>query len=111
MSSSEQRRFRRLTVRVLVDYWAGDSPRSEYATTLGAGGLFIETTELLDPGSQLKLRFHLPGGEELHELTGKVVWKRGHEPGTLYAPGMGVQFTDAVGAARVARDLDDLSLS
>lgn len=110
MSSSEQRRFRRLTVRVLVDYWASGAPRSEYATTLGAGGLFIETHELLNPGTLLKLRFRLPGGDELHELSGKVVWRRGHEPGTLYAPGMGVQFSDAVGAAKVARDLDDLAI-
>jgi uncharacterized protein (TIGR02266 family) len=104
------RRFRRLTVRILVDYAADGTMRCAYATTLGAGGLFIETEELIDPGTVLKLRFRLPGGEELHELEGRVVWKRGCTPGAVYSPGMGVQFTDSVGCSKLACELEELEL-
>ena len=71
------RRFRRLTLRILVDYAAEGTMRCDYATTLGAGGLFIETDEPIDAGTRLKMRFRLPGGQDLHELEGRVVWKRG----------------------------------
>jgi hypothetical protein len=62
------RRFRRQLVRVLVDYYAGGEPHCEYATTLGAGGLFIETDAPLAPGSLLCVRFRLPGGSGLHSI-------------------------------------------
>ena len=61
------RRFRRRTVRILVDYQAAGQMCCEYATTLGAGGMFIESESPLPPGSQLKVRFRLPEAEALHE--------------------------------------------
>ncbi len=108
LTEKNYRRFRRLTVRILVDYAADGTMRCDYATTLGAGGLFIETDELIDPGTPLKLRFRLPGGKDLHELQGRVVWKRGDTPGTVYAPGMGVQFVDSVGSSKLAAELEEL---
>ena len=104
------RRFRRLTLRILVDYAAEGTMRCDYATTLGAGGLFIETDEPIDAGTRLKMRFRLPGGQDLHELEGRVVWKRGGTAGAVYSPGMGVQFTDSVGCSRLASDLEELEL-
>ena len=108
--NDNHRRFRRLTVRILVDYAADGPMRCDYATTLGAGGLFIETDELVAPGTPLKMRFRLPGGEDLHELEGRVAWKRGGTPGAIYAPGMGVQFTDSIGSSKLAAELEDLEL-
>jgi uncharacterized protein (TIGR02266 family) len=106
-----QRRFRRRLVRVLVDFYAGGAPRCEYATTLGAGGLFIETDEPLAPGTLLRVRFRLPGGELLHAIEGRVNWQHRLEEahaGDLRPSGMGIAFTDAAAAARLAVELEQV---
>jgi len=106
-SQDSSRRFRRRTVRVLVDYCAADGVRCEYATTLGAGGLFVETALPSPPDSQLELRFRLAEGLGLHEIAGRVVWVRGTEREQhTRSPGMGVQFTDSAGCSALARDLE-----
>ena len=63
-----RRRFKRRTVRVLVDYAGPEGACFDYATTLGPGGLFIETETPLAAGTPLKVRFRLnaggaPGGD------------------------------------------------
>lgn len=105
-----RRRFRRRTIRVLVDFVAGARVRCDYATTLGAGGLFVETEEPLPVGARLKVRFRLPDGRDVHEIEGRVVWRQSPAAGDgpVRAPGMGVEFTDAVASARLARELDRL---
>jgi uncharacterized protein (TIGR02266 family) len=107
---TNKRRFRRRAVRVLVDFHGGAGIRYEYATTLGAGGLFIATEELLPVGSPLKLRLRLPGGEAIHEIEARVAWHQeaaAGEPG-IRAPGMGIEFVDAVAASALARELEEL---
>jgi len=107
--TEDTRRFRRRTVRVLVDYTSDRGVHCDYATTLGAGGLFLETEEDLPVGGSLKLRFRVPGGEALHEVEGRVVWTRVTKQGqTTAAPGVGVQFTNASAAAKLGRELEDL---
>lgn len=109
-----QRRFRRRLVRVLVDFYASGAPRCEYATTLGAGGLFIETDEPLAPGTLLRVRFRLPGGELLHAIEGRVNWQHRLEDahaGDLRPSGMGIAFTDAAAAARLATELEQVGES
>jgi uncharacterized protein (TIGR02266 family) len=101
-----RRRFRRRTVRLLVDFVAGAGVRCEYATTLGAGGLFIETEEPLPPGTPLKVRFRLPGADRLHEIEARVAWRQAASADATRAPGMGVEFTDAVATATLARELE-----
>ena len=101
-----RRRFRRRTVRVLVDYRVGGQVRCEYATTLGAGGMFIESEDPLPAGTPLKVRFRIPGREEVHEIEGQVAWCQPADPGEFRrAPGMGISFTDAVATSRLAREL------
>lgn len=103
------RRHRRLTVRILVDYHVGGQFRCDYATTLGAGGLFIECEEPPPEKTLLKLSFRLVDSTHLHELEGRVTWRRTHESaGLSVAPGMGVQFTAGAATARLARELDHL---
>lgn len=101
-----QRRFRRRTLRVLVDFVAEGGVRCEYATTLGAGGMFIETDEPLPAEAALKARFRLPGSDAVHEIEGRVVWSQ--PGGGRQAPGMGIEFTDAVAVAALARELERL---
>ena len=102
-----KRRFRRRTVRVLVDYTVSGDVRCEYATTLGAGGMFIETETPLPTGAQIKVRFRLPSAGTVHEIEGRIVWVQAAEHGELRrAPGMGIEFTDAVATATLARSLE-----
>ena len=108
-SNDNSRRHRRQTVRILVDYRSDRGLRCDYATTLGAGGLFIECEEPLPVDSIVKLRFRLPQSEELHELEGRITWARPANKGDRSAaPGMGVQFTDPSATGPLARELDHL---
>lgn len=108
----DTRRYRRLTLRVLVDYLADAGICCDYATTLGAGGMFLETDEPLKVGMMVKTRFRLPQGEELHELEGKVVWRReASGPGQpIGAGGAGIKFTNQKAMAKLARELEDYEL-
>jgi uncharacterized protein (TIGR02266 family) len=103
------RRFRRLTVRIEVEYQTHDDGVSrEFATTLGAGGLFIESERPLARKSRIKLSFALPGCGRQHEIEGRVVWAT-YPAGPNEAQrtaGMGIQFTDRVAEAQLARDLE-----
>ena len=109
-SRRRERRFRRRKVRVLVDFQGSTGIRYEYATTLGAGGLFIETEEPIDVGTPLRVRFRLPESDQVHQIEGRVAWHQQARSGapTTRAPGMGIEFLDAAAAATVARDLDEL---
>ena len=107
-SGRPKRRYRRRTVRVLVEYVSDAGLCVDPATTLGAGGLFIETDSPLFEHSVLKMRFRLPGGETTHEIEGRVVWRRHpRDPGS-YSPGMGIEFSDPAAAAGLARELETL---
>jgi len=110
-SEQDTRRYRRQTLRVLVDYvWSGGLC-CDYATTLGAGGLFLETEEALSPGDVLKARFRLPNGETLHEVEGRVVWCReSSSEGRTSAGGVGIKFTDQQAIQALARELEDYAL-
>jgi type IV pilus assembly protein PilZ len=103
------RRHRRITVRILVDCISEKGMSSSYATTLGAGGLFIESEEPLECGTALKLRFRLPDGDELHELEGRVVWQSKPTVATaqFQAPGFGVKFSEGPATALLSRELED----
>ena len=104
-----KRRYRRRTVRVLVDFTHAGTVRCEYATTLGAGGMFVETEQPVPAGEPVKLRFRLPHADEVHELEARVAWSQPPSgPGdvTARSPGMGLEFKDPVGSAALARALE-----
>jgi uncharacterized protein (TIGR02266 family) len=105
---SRRRRYRRRTVRVLVEYLSGAGLCCDTATTLGAGGLFVETETPLPPGSRLKLAFQLPGGDFRHEIEGEVVWSRRPADSGAGSVGMGIEFSDRVASTRLARELKRL---
>jgi len=103
-----KRRHRRRTVRVDVDYVSETGSHRDTATTLGAGGLFVQTDSPLPRGSSVELRFQLPGRDWVHEIQGRVSWCRPPSESGPYASGMGIQFTDRIAAALLAQDLLDL---
>lgn len=108
LQSRPKRRFRRRTVRVLVEYLSDTGLRCETATTLGAGGLFIETDSPLASGALLKLRFRLSEKGIHHEIEGRVVWSKGDADGTVGTPGMGVEFLDRIATRALASELEAL---
>ena len=104
----QTRRFRRRTLRVMVEYSAASGLHFDPATTLGAGGLFIESESPQPEGTRLKLRFQLPGSERVHEIEGRVVWAAGPGERGSTTPGMGIEFSDRTAASKLARDLEQL---
>jgi Tfp pilus assembly protein PilZ len=105
------RKHRRATVRILVDYVAHGGIHCDYATTLGAGGMFLQTEIEMQRGESVKVRFRIPGGECLHELEARVTWYHPAQQkpnGSLRTPGVGLQFVDPMATGALARELEDL---
>lgn len=105
---SRRRRFRRRTVRVMVEYVSNAGLCRDTATTLGAGGMFIETDQPLRTGSLLKLGFQLSAGGTRHELEGQVVWSRLPTATPVGSAGMGIEFIDRTATADLAREIEEL---
>ncbi len=106
------RKYRRATVRLLVDYQAQGGIHCDYATTLGAGGMFLQTDLAMRRGDIAKVRFRIPEGDILHELEARVTWyheARNLPNGEVRTPGVGLQFTDPSACADLARELEDFA--
>jgi uncharacterized protein (TIGR02266 family) len=103
-----KRRYRRRTVRISVEYLSDTGLHREKATTLGAGGLFIETDSPEAAGSLLKLRFQLSDTGAHHEIEGRVVWSTGVEDGDAGVTGMGIEFLNRTADNTLAGELDNL---
>ena len=104
------RKYRRMTVRILVDYQAQGAIHCDYATTLGAGGMFLQTELDLQRGELVKVRFRVPGNETLHEMQARVMWQhdaRPDESGRIRTPGVGLQFVETKATQELARELED----
>lgn len=68
---------------------------------IGAGGLFIESSTPLAPGTELSVEFALPDRPwEKLKAKAKVAWTRNRPERHLLFPGMGVQFTNIDEKAR-----------
>jgi len=102
-----QRRYRRRTVRIAVRFALHAETRAATATTLGAGGLFVQTDRPLPRGTRLAVRFRLPGASEEFDLAARVVFAQ--PPGGGGSAGMGLEFTDTQAVARIAHALEALS--
>lgn len=69
---------------------------------IGAGGLFIESSAPLAPGTELSIEFALPDRPwEKLKARAKVAWTRNKPERHLLFPGMGVQFLDIDEKARL----------
>jgi Tfp pilus assembly protein PilZ len=113
--SERRRRYRRRTVRVLVEYVSDAGVCCDTATTLGAGGMFIQTDAPLAIGETIKLSFQLPGGSQNHEFEGRVVWANrpslgsSGTAGTAGTAGMGIGWNDPRASQRLANEIEDLA--
>lgn len=62
---------------------------------IGGGGLFIESSSPLTPGTELTVEFALPDRPtDKYRAKAKVAWTRAKAERYLLFPGMGVQFTE-----------------
>lgn len=94
--SVHPRAFPRAPLAIKVRYATPGGKHFESVTGgLGGGGLFIESSAPLPPGSELSLEFSLPDRPFEH-LTAKarVAWTREKTERHVLFPGMGVEFTD-----------------
>jgi type IV pilus assembly protein PilZ len=82
----------RVPIQLLVDYKCEGHYLFDFCRDLGAGGVFIETSNPLAHGSTVDLVFTLPDSKETLETKGRVIWVQGKIPGKDLTPGMGVQF-------------------
>ncbi len=103
-----KRRYRRRTVRITVEYLSDAGLHRERATTLGAGGLFIETDSPVAAGSLLKLRFQVSEAGTHHEIEGRVIWSKSVGNPEAGATGMGIEFLDRTAANALAVELENL---
>jgi uncharacterized protein (TIGR02266 family) len=63
------------------------------ARDISLGGLFVRSDEPMDPGTLLRIEFHVEGGSPLCHGVGRVVWVRAKEQASEPRPaGMGVKF-------------------
>jgi Tfp pilus assembly protein PilZ len=92
----------------MVEYSSPRGLHRDPATTLGAGGLFIETESPLRERTPIKLCFQLPGAETRHEIEGRVVWRSDGPDDGSTTPGMGIEFTDRRASNQLARELEQL---
>lgn len=120
-SQDPQRRHRRVpgifpvrmsTIEPEEDPWTGRNyfrASQETCGNVSRGGVFVRTTELLDPGRRVLLEMQLPNGSQV-EAIGRVAWTK--RVLTQGAPepdsGVGVEFLG--GAADQLSALEDFLL-
>jgi Tfp pilus assembly protein PilZ len=99
-----------MTVRIRIAYDWLHGTQSGYATTLGAGGLFIESEGPPPVRSRVRLHFHLREGGTEYDLEGRVVWASASadQQRKSSSVGFGVQFDDPLSASAIARELEQL---
>jgi uncharacterized protein (TIGR02266 family) len=90
---------RRVPMQAAIDLASQHNFFSGFSANLSDGGVFVATVNLLPLGTQVDLKFTLPGGE-LIESHGVVRWVREVNDGDPEQfPGMGVQFVSLSKAA------------
>ena len=85
----DRRRDERVPVNIWVEEYKGDDLYFQQAGNLSVGGVFFERTIPHPIGTKVKLRFSLPGSENLIETVGEVVSNPGEDE-----IGAGIKFVD-----------------
>jgi len=91
--SDERRKESRAPFEVRVEYRTVGSFLSDWTANLSKGGMFIQTENPLNIGTQIRLVFSLPGIPLLFDLNGEVKWSK-HTPSEDNPPWMGVEFVE-----------------
>ena len=91
-TESDRRRTERTHLLVRVEYSTIDEMFSEFTHDINEGGLFIETDKPRPTGTEVAMRFNLPGSPEPLQTVGRVVWVRTGSGAT--PAGMGIEFDE-----------------
>lgn len=100
----------RIPKKYRIAYTTPQALVNSYLHNISLGGVFVRTSNPLDPGTKLSLKITLPdAGKEL-EVECEVTWVRKEEqqaPEGLLPPGMGVKFLNLApeGQERIERIL------
>ncbi len=90
----EQRKTKRVPIRLRVDYQCKDNYLFEYSSNLSEHGIFITTANPLQPGTKLELQFSINEGKDEIHTTGEVIWVNKPTHDSSSNAGMGVRFLD-----------------
>jgi type IV pilus assembly protein PilZ len=94
-SASNRREADRFAVAWSVDCETEDTFLYAYIRNISELGIFVATREPLSVGTNVTLRFSVPGANDAFALTGVVQWIN---PVRLFTdnrnPGMGIRFVD-----------------
>lgn len=88
----EQRRSPRTPFNIRVRYSTVDALFADFTRNINEGGLFIETEKPKSIGTEVTMRFNLPGHPDGIETIGRVV--RITSGDEFSPPGMGIEFDD-----------------
>jgi len=92
---SERRSYERLEVEWSVDCETEQTFLYASITNISEMGIFVATTDPLEVGTRMTLRFAMPGEESPYILHGQVAWVN---PIRMLSdnpnPGMGIRFVD-----------------
>jgi len=89
---AERRKHPRLDVQIEISYQHLNDFFYDYAINLSRGGMFIRTAHPIDAGTDLKIKFSIPGQKETISTSGKVVRVVKSDDPHGPAPGMGIEF-------------------
>ena len=89
---AERRRSGRGDLLVRVEYSTVDEIFSEFTRDINEGGLFIETEKPRPTGTEVAMRFNLPGNHAPLQTIGRVVWVR--SASDRKPAGMGIEFDE-----------------
>lgn len=93
-AQQDGRRSRRLHHDIPVAYRSAGRFRSDWATNISPGGMFINSRAPLPVGTVVNLMIQLPGTCAPSDLTGRVTRVVRWEDDVRDSPGMGIEFTD-----------------
>jgi type IV pilus assembly protein PilZ len=99
----ERRKKSRTPIVIQINYHAVDNFLRDFADDLSIGGMFIATTNPLEPGTKLILEFMLPGYNYPIRVKAEVIWSRTKLTkltSTDQTRGMGVKFIDLSDSAK-----------
>ena len=91
ISHAGQRKTSRTSTVIQVDYHTVDSFFRDFVDNISTEGMFMATPKPLEPGTQLRLEFLLPGCDYPIRVNGEVAWSRSVSS-EGQRRGMGVKF-------------------
>ena len=69
----EKRKYFRIEAKIKVSFQTLEDLKTEYTRNISAGGIFLKTTQLLDPNAEIELTLFFPGDLGNVNIKGRVI--------------------------------------